>query len=99
MSAGHSVHFGTLRIEKEIAKFIRKLPQQLQQRLYDAMKGLGAHPRPQQSNQLSAAVEVCGHTAKYRLRIGDYRILYDVDDAARRVVVLAVRRRSEKTYH
>ncbi len=63
------------------------------------MKSLGEESRPQQARQLSVAVEIYGYTAKYRLRVGDYRILYDVDDAARRVVILTVRRRSEKTYH
>ena len=99
MNGGYTVQFGTLRIEKEIAKLVGKLPQGFQQRIYDAMKGLGADPRPSQAKHLVAPLQVYGFTATHRLRVGDYRILYDVDDAARRVVILAVRRRSEKTYH
>ena len=35
---------------------------------------------------------------QWRYRVGDYRILYDVDDSQKKVWVLALRRRSEKTY-
>lgn len=34
----------------------------------------------------------------YRVRIGDWRIIYLVDDANRRIDVGAIRRRSERTY-
>jgi mRNA-degrading endonuclease RelE of RelBE toxin-antitoxin system len=34
----------------------------------------------------------------WRLRIADLRVIYQVDDAARLVVVLKVARRSESTY-
>jgi len=36
-------------------------------------------------------------TAQYRLRIGDYRVLYDVDDERRIVWILALRKRGERT--
>lgn len=34
----------------------------------------------------------------YRLRSGDWRILYEIDDARRLVLISRVLRRSEKTY-
>jgi len=79
VNAGYKVRFGSLRIEKEFAKFLRKLPQDLQRRLYDVMKGLGTVPRPPQGLRLRGGVEVFGYTARYRLRLGDYRLLYDVE--------------------
>jgi len=98
MSEGYRVVFGSVKIQKYTVKFLRTLPRNLQQRLYDAMKELGKNPRPQQSKRLSLGVLVYGYTAQYRLRVGDYRILYDVDDRAETVVVLAIRKREEKTY-
>lgn len=37
-------------------------------------------------------------TAQYRLRIGDYRVLYDVNDNKKIVWILALRKKGEKTY-
>lgn len=34
----------------------------------------------------------------YRIRVGDYRILYTIDDDNRIVVVYRIKIRSEKTY-
>jgi len=34
----------------------------------------------------------------WRLRVGDLRVIYVIDDAARLVIVLKVARRSESTY-
>lgn len=98
MSEAYAVGYGSTAVQRDTDKFLKRLPRDMQQRIYDAIKGLGADPHPQQSKHLSAAVEVYGYTARYRLRVGEYRVLYDVDDAVRRVVILAVRRRSEKTY-
>lgn len=99
MNGGYEVRYGTAAIQRETGRFLKRLPRDTQQRIYDAMKVLGGNPRPQQSKHLSAAVALYGYVARYRLRVRDYRVLYDVDDAAKRVVILAVRRRSEKTYH
>jgi mRNA-degrading endonuclease RelE of RelBE toxin-antitoxin system len=34
----------------------------------------------------------------WRLRVGDVRIVYGIDDASRSIVVLRVARRNESTY-
>jgi len=36
--------------------------------------------------------------ASYRHRVGNYRILFDIDDENRRLEILDIRRRSERTY-
>ncbi|MBI4677328.1 MAG: type II toxin-antitoxin system RelE/ParE family toxin [Elusimicrobia bacterium] len=99
MNRGYRVVYGSVNAKRETDKFLKRLPRDMQQHLYNAMKGLGTNPRPQQARQLSIEVDVFGHAARYRLRVGEYRVLYDVDDQAKTVVILAVRRRSEKTYH
>lgn len=45
----------------------------------------------------AGAVKLAG-TEFWRLRIGDLRLVYAIDDPARLVVVLKVARRSESTY-
>ncbi len=36
--------------------------------------------------------------ASYRFRIGNYRLLFDIDDKKKVVAILDIRRRDEKTY-
>jgi mRNA-degrading endonuclease RelE of RelBE toxin-antitoxin system len=52
---------------------------------------LGIEPRP------PGAVKLAG-TDFSRLRVGDLRLIYLVDDAGSLVIVLKVARRSESTY-
>ena len=57
--------------------------------LLGAMRSLGANPRPQGVKPLK------GHRPWLRIRVGDYRIIYDVDDDARVVTVSVVGHRRE----
>jgi mRNA-degrading endonuclease RelE of RelBE toxin-antitoxin system len=52
---------------------------------------LGIEPRP------SGTLRLAG-TDFWRLRVGDLRVIYWIDNAARLIVVLRVARRSESTY-
>ena len=65
-------------IEARADKALGKLPREVQERLEAAMDALAEDPRPQGSRKLSGR-------EGYRIRVGDYRVLYDVDDAERTV--------------
>lgn len=39
-----------------------------------------------------------GHDAGYRLRVGSYRVLFDLDDGVRIITVQEVKKRDERTY-
>jgi mRNA interferase RelE/StbE len=52
---------------------------------------LALDPRPPGSTKLSG-------TDLWRLRVGDMRVIYAIDDAISLVIVLGVARRSESTY-
>ena len=57
-------------------------------RIIRRIAGLGSTPRP------AGAVKLQGQDA-YRVRVGDYRVLYAVDDARRRVEVIAIGHRRD----
>lgn len=59
-----------------------KLPRVHQRRLADAIDCLAENPRPTGSAKLT-------HIDAYKLRIGDYRVIYTVKD--QRLVVLVLR--------
>ena len=42
--------------------------------------------------------KLAGHRYDYRLRVGDYRVLFDFDGTVRIVSIEEVRKRNEQTY-
>jgi mRNA interferase RelE/StbE len=70
---------------------LRRLPPGDAARLRGPILALGLEPRP------PGATPLVGADA-WRLRVGDLRIVYAIDDVARLVVVLKVARRNESTY-
>jgi mRNA interferase RelE/StbE len=78
----------SLAIKKSAAKELADLPGKDCGRIAARIEGLAAEPRPPGSEKLSGE-------ERYRLRQGVYRILYEVDDRARRVVVVKIAHRRE----
>ena len=58
-------------------------------RVFRRIELLGSNPRPAGCRKLEGAKDL------WRIRIGDYRVVYSVDDSRRAVDVSAVRHRSE----
>jgi mRNA interferase RelE/StbE len=67
---------------------IEVLPPRLAQRINEAIAGLANEPRPVGAKKL-AGIE------GYRVRVGDYRILYRINDESRLIVVYRVKHRRE----
>ena len=82
--------------EKELAVLDKKQILQIK----TALDSLAEKPRPpgKKFRFLKPPVQIYQYTAQYRLRVGNYRIMYDLDDKTRKVILLSIRRRSEKTY-
>ena len=77
-----------LEIKRSAEKEIRTLPKNVARRVIDAIADLTKEPRGPGSQKLAG-------TEAYRSRVGTYRILYTIDDAAHRVMVVAVGHRRE----
>ena len=56
------------------------------------------YPEGKKFKTIKPPVILFRYAANYRIRIGDYRVLYDVDSKKKIVWILALRKRSEKTY-
>ena len=63
-------------------------PRKDRRRMAAKIKGLAAAPRPLGSEKLSGE-------EKYRVRQGDYRVLYLIDDASSTVTVVKIGHRRE----
>ena len=65
------------------------LPRSLGLRILRRIDSLALTPRPRGCRKL------VGSTNLWRMRIGDYRVIYGVDDAQRIVDIVAIRHRSD----
>lgn len=77
-----------LEITQTAHRQIRKLPASTRERINRAIAGLGEKPRPYGTRKLTAR-------EGYRVRVGDYRVLYKVDDEARMVIIYRVMSRGD----
>jgi mRNA interferase RelE/StbE len=75
-----------LLMKRSAAKELEALPPVDRKRIAHKIERLAKNPRPVGSEKLSGQ-------PKYRLRQGDYRILYTVDDKTRQVVVVKIAHR------
>ena len=67
---------------------IRRLPTQTQDRIHRVIARLAENPRLPGNKKLTAR-------EGYRVRMGDYRILYQVDDGAKVVIIYRVMSRGD----
>ncbi len=77
-----------VRILQRAHDFIKGLTKLDQKRIYDEIGLLQTHPRPRGS------IKLRGYEA-YRLRVGDYRIIYTIRDRQLLVVVVAAGNRRD----
>ena len=69
-------------------KELRKLSRDVIPRIVAAIQALAEQPRPHGCVKMS-------HSESWRVRVGDYRVIYDIDDRMKQVVVLHVGHRRE----
>jgi mRNA interferase RelE/StbE len=77
-----------LKVKRTAAKEIGALPKADCRRVVAKIQLLARDPRPHGCEKLSRA-------EKYRVRQGNYRILYEIDDSAKLVTVVKVGNRRE----
>lgn len=66
-----------------------RIPGRIRSRVTEAIGGLAADPRPSECKKLA------GKTDYYRIRVGDYRVLYEVRDSDVLVLVIKIGHRRE----
>jgi len=82
--ASYNVHF-----KPSVEKDLRRLPKTMMARVLQVLEGLGSDPLRERAIKLSGAERL------YRIRVGDYRIIYEVDSRAKEVLVHYIRHRRE----
>jgi mRNA interferase RelE/StbE len=78
----------SLVIKTSAERELRALPKEDRRRVVDRIRGLAHTPRPPGNEKLSGQ-------ERYRIRQGDYRIVYAIDDEARIVEIVKIGHRRE----
>jgi mRNA interferase RelE/StbE len=78
----------TITILRRAQKELSDLPQQPYLRVRDAIRALAEGPRPPGSKKLAGR-------AGWRIRVGPYRIIYEIDDAGRLITVMHIGHRRD----
>ena len=73
----------------DVFKQLQQLPRSVFAAALREIIGLVGQPRP------AGAVKLAGGGSDWRVRIGDYRIVYEIDDKAETVTVYRVGHRSD----
>lgn len=76
-------------VSKATQKQIDDLPQEIQERIDEKIQLLTDDPRP------NGTVKLKSSENEYRIRVGDYRVRYEIDDAKQTIQILQCKHRRD----
>jgi len=78
--------------ERDLERLKRRIQRHNLERMRTAIRSLADNPRPRGVRKIE------GSERAYRIRVGDYRVVYEIYDKESLVLILQVARRAETTY-
>lgn len=78
--------------DRDLERLKGRMRKQDFERLREAVRSLAEEPRPQGVRKIKGADKA------FRIRVGNYRVVYEVYDSEHLVLILQIARRSETTY-
>ena len=82
----YQVYFATPRVSKQLSK----LPSTIEEQILKSLQVLSQNPRPPKSQKLKGKLK-----GAWRIRVGDYRLLYDIQEGEKKVAILEIGHRRE----
>ncbi len=83
-----------LRLEEGVKEAIQRLPGNIRQRVKHLIDDLRRNPRPANATELRGELR-----GRYRIRLGDWRIVYKVEDEIITVTVIKVGMKEGPTFY
>jgi mRNA interferase RelE/StbE len=82
---------GLFRIDTKgsVERDLRRIDRQFIPKIFEAIESLSENPFPHQSRKMT------GSESSYRLRVGDYRVIYYVDTEKKIVTIYHARHRKD----
>jgi mRNA interferase RelE/StbE len=78
-----------IRLKPSVARALGRLPADIRSRVGARLDALAGTPRPPGCEKLSGADDL------YRIRVGDYRVVYQLTDDIRQLLVVAIGHRRD----
>ncbi len=75
-------------LPKSVQKELDRLPDEIARRILTRLAGLETNPRPADMKKLK------GRDA-WRIRVGDYRVIYEIHDRTLQIIVITIGHRRE----
>jgi mRNA interferase RelE/StbE len=82
--AGYEINF-----KPSVEKDFRKIPNSHHAEILDKIKSLSELPRP------NGVTKLTGSDILYRIRCGDYRVIYEINDKIKNINICYVRHRKD----
>ena len=79
----------SVKLKTSVEKDLKKIPREHIERIFGAIEHLQDDARPKQSKKLKDTDRT------YRLRVGDYRVIYQIDDEKKEIIVFHIRHRKD----
>jgi len=76
-------------IPKPVQKQLKQLTPKIYPKIIEKISKLANEPRPVGAKKLT------GMESEYRIRIGDYRVRYEIDDKTQLIIILSCRHRRD----
>jgi len=76
-------------LERRAERDLKKLAKETFYRILPKIKGLSENPKP------AGCRKITGSKNDWRIRIGDYRVIYEIDEKEKTVKVMRIRHRRE----
>ena len=76
-------------IEKKAEKDLRRLPKNYQNKIIQKILNLKDNPKPIEARKITSSENY------YRIKVGDYRIIYEINYKEKRINIFRVRHRKE----
>jgi mRNA interferase RelE/StbE len=76
-------------VPKPTQKQLNSLPEEIRDRITEKIFALTDDPRPPGTKKLK------GYDNEYRIRVGDYRVRYEIDDSVLVILVVSCRHRKD----
>lgn len=88
-SCGSTRRVHEILVERRAERDLKRLPAEEFSRVIRALRAPAMEPRP------AGCRKIEGSKNDWRIRVGDYRVVYEIDDGAQAVRIMRVRHRSE----
>jgi mRNA interferase RelE/StbE len=75
-------------VRRSAQRELEAIPSPFHENIAERMLSLAAIPRP-------PGCKILKGSDKWRIRIGNYRLIYEIDDSAKAVIVIKIAHRSE----